>query len=180
MSQLANPQQPPAVVRFPEAGSRPKLLDRVRHAIGSGLTAGGPSRRTVDWIRRYIVFHKKKHPSTMGAPEISRFLSWLATARLVSSSTQNQALSAVLFLYRHVLCIDVHAIEQVPRAKMPHRVPVVLTLEEVGRILKEVQRTAVCDGASKLRCRAPVSKRDLPSMPETPGRTVTEAHARHR
>ena len=77
----------------------------------------------------------------MGAPEITGFLSWLATSRRVSSPTQNQALSAVSFLYRHVLCIDVHAIEQVPRAKMPHCVPVVLTLEEVGRILKEVQGT---------------------------------------
>jgi len=103
------------------------------------------SRRTettyVHWIRRFIVFHHKKHPSTMGAPEITAFLSWLATGQRVSSSTQNQALSAVLFLYRHVLRIEVGAIEQVPRAKMPHRVPVVLSREEVSKILKVIQGT---------------------------------------
>ncbi|MBI3264832.1 MAG: integron integrase, partial [Acidobacteria bacterium] len=95
----------------------------------------------VDWIRRYIVFHDKKHPSTMGAPEIARFLSWLATARRVSSSTQNQALSAVLFLYRHVLHIEVQAIEHVPRAKMPHRVPVVLSRDEVATLLRNLEGT---------------------------------------
>ena len=95
----------------------------------------------VHWIRRFIVFHHKKHPSTMGAPEIEAFLSWLATGQRVSASTQNHALSALLFLYRHVLRIEVGAIEQVPRAKMPHRVPVVLSREEVSKILKHIQGT---------------------------------------
>ena len=103
------------------------------------------SRRTentyVDWIRRFIIFHHKKHPSTMGAPEIAAFLSWLATHQRVAASTQNQALSALLFLYKHVLRIEVGAIEQVPRAKMPHRVPVVLSLEEAGAILGQMQGT---------------------------------------
>ena len=93
------------------------------------------------WIRRFIVFHDKKHPSTLGAPEIAAFLSWLATARRVSSSTQNQALSALLFLYKHVIRIEIGAIEQVPRAQMPHRLPVVLSLEEVESILTHVQGT---------------------------------------
>jgi len=95
----------------------------------------------VHWIRRFIVFHDKKHPSTLGAAEIAAFLSWLATARRVSSSTRNQALSAVLFLYKHVIRIEIGAIEQVPRAKMPHRLPVVLSLEEVESILTHVQGT---------------------------------------
>ena len=99
------------------------------------------------WIRRFIVFHHKKHPSTMGAPEIATFLSWLATARRVSSSTQNQALSALLFLYRHVLRIEIGAIEQVPRAKMPHRLPVVLSIEEVGSILTHLKGTMWIIGA---------------------------------
>ncbi|MBI3403346.1 MAG: integron integrase [Acidobacteria bacterium] len=98
----------------------------------------------VHWIRRFIVFHHKKHPSTMGVREIAAFLSWLATDQRVSASTQNQALSALLFLYRHVLGIDVGAIEQVPRAKMPHRVPVVLSRDEVGAILKHI------DGAMRI------------------------------
>jgi len=99
------------------------------------------------WIRRFIVFHHKKHPSTMGAPEIATFLSWLATVRRVSSSTQNQALSALLFLYRHVLRIEIGAIEQVPRAKMPHRLPVVLSIEEVGSILTHLKGTMWIIGA---------------------------------
>ena len=70
----------------------------MRHAIRARHYSRRTEQAYVDWIRRYIIFHDKKHPSTMGAPEIARFLSWLATERRVSSSTQNQALSAVLFL----------------------------------------------------------------------------------
>jgi site-specific recombinase XerD len=87
----------------------------------------------VDWIRRFIVFHKKTHPAEMGAPEISAFLGWLAVRQRVSASTQNQALSALLFLYRHVLGTGVGAID-VPRAYGPTRVPVVLSRDEVGRV----------------------------------------------
>ena len=141
MSHIGNPVQAPTVVAFPEAGSRPKLLDRVRHAIRSRHYSRRTEEAYVTWIRRYILFHDKKHPSTMGAPEIATFLSWLASARRVTSSTQNQALSAVLFLYRHVLGIEIQAIAQVPRAKMPHRVPVILSLEELGQILTHVHGT---------------------------------------
>jgi len=81
----------------------------------------------VYWIRRYIVFHKKVHPSTMGAPEISAFLTWLAVEQRLSASTQNQALCAVLFLYRQVLQMEVGAIAKMPRARMPTRLPVVLS-----------------------------------------------------
>jgi len=116
----------------------PKLLERVRDAI----RAKHYSRRTesayVDWIRRYIVFHRKRHPSDMGASEIAAFLTWLATDRRVSASTQNQALSALLFLYRHVLRLEIGPIENVPRARMPVRVPVVLSHDEVARILKHL------------------------------------------
>ena len=77
----------------------------------------------------------------MGAPEISAFLTWLAVQQHVSASTQNQALSALLFLYRHVLAMEVGAIEQVPRARVPVRVPVVLSREEVGGIMKRLTGT---------------------------------------
>ena len=73
----------------------------------------------VHWIRRYIVFHRKTHPSEMGAAEISTFLTWLAVERHVSASTQNQALSALLFLYKDVLGIEVGRLDQVPRARLP-------------------------------------------------------------
>jgi integron integrase len=116
----------------------PKLLDRVRQTI----RAKHYSRRTesayVDWIRRYVLFHRKRHPSEMGASEIAAFLTWLATNRRVSASTQNQALSALLFLYRNVLHIEIGPIENVPRARMPVRVPVVLSHDEVARIMKHL------------------------------------------
>ena len=125
----------------PPAGA-PKLLDRVRGAI----RAKHYSRRTesayVDWIRRYIVFHRKRHPSDMGASEIAAFLTWLATDRRVSASTQNQALSALLFLYRDVLRLEIGPIENVPRARIPVRVPVVLSHDEVARIMKHLDGVA--------------------------------------
>jgi integron integrase len=100
------------------------------------------SRRTestyVHWIRRFIVFHHKKHPNAMGAAEITAFLSWLATSQHVSASTQNQALSALLFLYRHVLQVDIGPIEPVVRGKVPHRIPVVLTPAEVSQVLGQL------------------------------------------
>jgi site-specific recombinase XerD len=88
--------------------------------------------------RRFIVFHQERHPSTLRAPEITAFLSWLATSQQVSASTQNQALSALLFLYKHVLRIDVGPIEPVARGKMPHRVPVVLSPAEVALVLRQL------------------------------------------
>ncbi len=138
---MADSPRGPTVVPIGEARSRPKLLDEVRNTIRMKHYSRRTEATYVHWIRRFIVFHQKKHPSTMGAPEIAAFLSWLASDQRVSSSTQNQALSALLFLYRHVLRMEVGAIEQVPRAKMPHRVPVVLSREEAGAILKCVEGT---------------------------------------
>lgn len=138
---------------------RPGKLGRARSCsieYGTPFECATYSRRTentyVHWIRRFIVFHNKKHPETMGTSEIAAFLSWLATSQRVRASTQNQALSALLFLYRHVLRIEIGTIEQVARAKMPHRVPVVLSQEEVGKILKNLDGTmwivvALLDGA---------------------------------
>jgi site-specific recombinase XerD len=93
-----------------------KLLDRVRGAIRTRHYSRRTEEAYAYWIRRYIVFHRKKHPATMGAKEIEAFLTWLATEQQVSASTQNQALSAVLFLYRHVLSTDPGPVAQLPRA----------------------------------------------------------------
>ena len=97
----------------------PRLMEQVRAEI----RARHYSRRTEDayvhWIRRFIVFHGRRHPSDLGTPEISAFVTWLAVEQRVASSTQNQALSAVLFLYRAVLHQEVGAVELVPRARMP-------------------------------------------------------------
>jgi integron integrase len=94
-----------------------------------------------EWIRRYILFHGKRHPREMGAAEIERFLSDLAVRHRVASSTQNQAFNALLFLYREVLHVDVGAIEGVERAKRPERLPVVLSRAEVEQVLRGMSGT---------------------------------------
>jgi integron integrase len=112
-----------------------RLAIRVRHY----------SRRTeeayVGWIRRFIVFHDKQHPSALKATHVSAFLSSLASTHHVSASTQNQALSAVLFLYRHVLSIDIGQVQGIVRAATPPRLPVVLTRAEVSAVLAELKGT---------------------------------------
>ncbi len=141
MSHVPDPQQTPIVVSQLASASPPKLLDRVRQTIRTRHYSPRTEEAYVHWIRRYILFHGKKHPSTMGAPEISAFLTWLAVERQVSASTQNQALSAVLFLYKHVLAIDIGAVPPVVRARTPERLPVVLSREEVAAILKQLTGT---------------------------------------
>ncbi len=114
----------------------PRLMERVR----AMLRAKHYSRRTeeayVHSIRRFIVFHGRKHPTEMAAPEISAFLTWLAVDQHVAASTQNQALCALLFLYRQVLGADPGALESVPRARTPMKVPVVLSVDEVRVVLR--------------------------------------------
>jgi integron integrase len=103
------------------------------------------SRRTEDaythWIRAYVMFHGKTHPASLGAAEVSAFVSWLAEHRQVSASTQNQALSAVLFLYRNVLTIELEGLPPIVRARAPERLPVVLSHDEVRRLLGQVPGT---------------------------------------
>jgi integrase len=116
----------------------PRLLEQVRAEI----RARHYSRRTEDayvhWIRRFIVFHGRRHPRELGAPEISAFLTWLAVEQHVAPSTQNQALSGVLFLYREVLRLNIGVIELLPRARMPTKVPVVLSPSAVRQVLDQL------------------------------------------
>ena len=128
------------VVESSVQGWRPtggvKLLDRVRMAIRARHYSRRTEEAYVQWMRRFIVFHKRAHPSTLGAPEITAALEWLAVELRVSASTQNQALCAVLFLYRDVLRIDVVGVEAtLPRARTPTRVPTVLSVAEVRIVL---------------------------------------------
>lgn len=120
------------------AASPPRLLDRVRQAITVRHYSPRTLRAYVFWIRRYIFFHGKRHPNQMGAPEVAGFLASLATGR-VSASTQNQAFSALLFLYREVLGMKLEGLETVARAKRPIRLPVVLAREEVASILRHLE-----------------------------------------
>jgi integron integrase len=96
----------------------------------------------LSWIRRYVKFHKQRHPREMGAREIESFLSYLAVDSHVSASTQNQALQALLFLYQRVLEIDLPWLENVTRARRPKRLPVVLTVAEVRAVLVQLDGTA--------------------------------------
>jgi site-specific recombinase XerD len=119
--------------------SKPRLLDRVREEIRKRHYSRRTEKTYVGWIRRFILFHGKRHPAEMGEAEVSCFLSHLAVSGNVSASTQNQALSALLFLYRQVLCREVEWVERVVRAKRPLHLPVVLTRDEVRVVLGQLQ-----------------------------------------
>jgi integron integrase len=117
---------------------QPRLLDRVRTAIRTRHYSLRTEEAYVGWIKRFIFFHNKRHPMEMGEPEINRFLSHLAVRDGVSASTQNQALSALLFLYRRVLEKPFPTLENLVRAKKPKRLPTVMTQAEVKAVLRHL------------------------------------------
>jgi integron integrase len=119
--------------------NHPRLLDVVRDRIRRKHYSFRTEKSYVGWIRRFIYFHEKRHPRDMGAPEIEAFLTHLAVNRRVSASTQNQALSALLFLYRQVLDVELPWLDGVERAKAPKRLPVVLTKDEVRAVLARLE-----------------------------------------
>lgn len=113
----------------------PKLLDRVRHEARVRHLAIRTENAYVDWVRRFVLFHGTRHPDTLGTTEVRAFLTHLAVERHVAASTQNQALNALVFLYSAVLGRDLGEFRDLPRAKRTPRLPVVLTRDEVRRIL---------------------------------------------
>jgi len=119
----------------------PKLLDQLRSKVRVKHYSLSTERQYVHWAKRFILFHGKRHPADMGAAEVEAFLTHLAVDGLVSSSTQNQALSALLFLYREVLGQDLPWMQDMVRAKRPARLPVVLTPTEVAAVLERMQGT---------------------------------------
>ena len=119
----------------------PRLLDRMRAEIRVRHYSIRTEETYVDWARRFIRFHHKRHPREMGAEEVRDFLSHLAVERHVAASTQNQAKSALLFLYRDVLHIELPWLEEVIAAKSSRRLPVVLTPTETRRLLNSVSGT---------------------------------------
>jgi len=118
--------------------AKPKLLDQLRDRI----RLKHYSRRTedvyLDWAKRYILYHKKRHPQEMGKREIEEFLTYLATERNVAAATQNQAKAALQFLYKEVLEIQLPWLDEVEQAKKPKRLPVVLTEKEVQALLAQI------------------------------------------
>ena len=119
----------------------PRLLDRVREQIRMRHYSIRTEQVYVDWVRRFILFHGKRHPSDMGAGEVAAFLSHLAVERGVSASTQNQAKAALLFLYKEVLGHDLPWLQEVVAAKTARRLPVVLTQREVRELLLQLDGT---------------------------------------
>ena len=115
--------------------SGPKLLDRLREALRSRHYSRRTEQTYCHWVKRFIYFHNVRPPAEMGEPEINAFLTHLAVKQKVSASTQNQALSALLFLYRHVIGREVGDLGEVIRARKPTRLPVVMTREEVKAVL---------------------------------------------
>ncbi len=125
----------------PVSQHSPKLLDRLRAEIRLRHYSIRTEETYVDWARRFILFHDKRHPKDMGAVEVTAFLSYLASERSVSASTQNQAKSALLFLYREVLGIELPWLDEVIAAKSARRLPVVLTQTEVRHLLNATSGT---------------------------------------
>src|SRR5882762_7068819 len=130
-----------AVRETPASYPKPRLLDRVRDASRARHYSRRTEKAYVGWIKRYIFFHAKRHPVDMGAPEVARFLTSLAVDGRVAASTQNQALNALLFLYRVVLEVDLPWLNEVVRARTPESLPTVLTRDEVRRVLEHLEGT---------------------------------------
>lgn len=117
----------------------PKLMDRVRLALRARHYSGRTEQAYVHWIKRFIFFQKVRHPAEMGETEVNEFLSHLAMKENVSASTQNQALSALLFLYRYVIDRQLGQLGDVIRARKSRRLPVVMTRDEVKAVLNHLK-----------------------------------------
>ena len=125
---------PTAVVANPPV----RLLDRLREAIRVRHYSYRTEQAYVDWSRRFILFHGKRHPQELGAKEVSDFLSHLAVDRHVSASTQTQARSALLFLFGQVLNVQLPWLDEVVTAQTPRKLPVVLTPTEIRQLLQHM------------------------------------------
>jgi integron integrase len=128
-----------AIVAEEPPGGKPKLLDRVRSIMRVRRYSIRTEDAYLDWMRRFILFHKKRHPSEMGEAEITEFLTYLATERNVAAATQNQALSALLFLYEQVLERKLKFMGDVERVSRPPKIPVVFTKKEVRAVLAHLK-----------------------------------------
>ena len=132
--------QMPDTVHVPQPARR--LLDQVRDRIRTLHYSPQTAKSYTGWIRKFILYHNKRHPREMGVREIENYLSFLAVHRSVSPSTQNQAFNAILFLYKQVLHIELEQDIRASRARKSKRLPVVLSRKEVASIMKELNGVA--------------------------------------
>lgn len=116
-----------------------RLLDQVRERIRYRHYSYRTEQQYVNWVRAFVRFHGVRHPREMGAAEVERFLTWLAAERKVAVSTHKQALSALIFLYRHVLGVDLPWLADFERPKTPVRLPTVLSRDEVNSVLSAME-----------------------------------------
>lgn len=123
----------------PEPERRYRLLEQLRHRLRTRHYSEKTEKAYSAWVRRFVVFHDQRHPNSMGEAEIAAFLSHLANERGVSASTQNQAMHAILFLYRHVLFRPVGFVSGIAPAKRPGLLPVVMSQAEVRAIFDELR-----------------------------------------
>src|SRR5688572_5802535 len=124
------------------SGTRPRLLVQVHEAIRRRYYSRRTEEAYVHWIRGYIYFSGKRHPATLGEAEVTAFLNHLALERKVSAGTQNQALSALLFLYKEVIGCELPWLHAVQRVTRPPRLPSVLSRAEVMRLLSQLEGTS--------------------------------------
>jgi integrase len=116
-----------------------QLLNKLRHTIRTFNYSIRTEEAYVNWVKNFILFHNKKHPSKLAEKEISDYLIFLAVKKNVAASTQNQALSAIIFFYSNVLKIEIQKIDNLIRAKRPKKLPVVFTKDESSRLLLQMQ-----------------------------------------
>ncbi len=126
----------------PVPPSEPKLLDQIRGRLRVKHYSIRTEQSYVDWVRRFVLFHDKRHPRDLGATEVEAFLTDLAVRRRVSASTQNQAKSAILFLYKEVIDKELPWLNGVVAARVSQRLPVILTVEEVNKVLGRLRGTS--------------------------------------
>jgi integron integrase len=126
------------------AAKSPKLLEQVRESIRTKHYSYRTEQTYVDWIKRFILFHGKRHPKEMGAEEVQDYITYLANERQVASSTQNQALSAITFLYKYVLQKEITLPADIIRPNRPERLPTVLSHQEAMSVIQKM------DGTTKL------------------------------
>ena len=135
----------------------PKLLEQLRIHLRTRHYSIRTEQTYIDWARRFILFHNKRHPRDMGAAEVEAFLSHLAVERNVAASTQNQAKAALLYLYKQIIGIDLPWLDEVVQAKTPKRSPVVLAMRKTGNFQRNgtiwLIASLLCDMGMRIRIR---------------------------
>ena len=136
-----HPQTPNSPPQGTSSPKEKKLLDQVRDALRLKHYSARTEQTYIEWIKRYIIFHKKRHPKDMAIPEIEAFITHLAVDRNVAVSTQNQALSAIIFLYKYILGQELEMPPALIRPGRPKRLPTVLSQAEASRVIAQMTGT---------------------------------------